>query len=418
MFTSNQLNHIRAQFDALQRLDDAGQKPLYFDGPGGSQLPNTVIDAISDYLRLGNSNMGGHNHAGQNTTQINRTARQQAATWLGADSDSIVFGLNSTSLMFNVSRAIAQTWQAGENIVVCSLNHFSHVSSWERAAHDKGVEVRTIALNADKNDLDYNMLDTLIDEKTRLVAVTLASNVIGTIVDVKRIIDKAKSVNALVSVDAVHAIVHLPVNAAQMGADFIFASAYKIGGPHLGMMYAKHEHLQHLNPYKVEPATNIAPMSWEQGTQSFEAQAGFIAMMNYWANLAFDTPSTALTQDNKSLAYQNVVAHELTLNKRILEHFARRPHLKLYGKTTANDRTPTFAFNLVKDGKIQNGAALSEYLGTRNIALGCGNFYAKTLVESLSPTAAVLRLGCLHYNTVDEIDELFEIMDLAINQLP
>ncbi|OOR93063.1 hypothetical protein B0181_00860 [Moraxella caviae] len=420
---AEQLAQLRGQFAALSHADDKGNLPIYFDGPGGSQVPKCVIDAVSGYLACGNSNMGGHNDAGVRTMAINASARQQAGVWLGAaDSHQIIFGQNSTSLMFMLARTLANTWQAGDNIVLSSLDHYSHVSSWQTAAQDKGVQVRMMPMNDAGDDLDYDACAQLIDERTRLVAVSLASNVIGAMVDVAPIIKAAKAVGAKVSLDAVHACVHTDVNAAALGADFVFASAYKIGGPHLGVLCADGQILASLTPYKVEPATNITPMAYEQGTQSFEAQAGFVAMMSYWANLAnvcqqTHTPANALTADNKSAAYQAVMAYEARQSEYILAKFRARPFLQLYGKQSAQGRTPTFAFNVVKQGVVQDGTALSQFLGEYNVALGYGNFYAKALAEKLSPTAQVLRMGCLHYTTFAEIDALFELVDAGVRQI-
>lgn len=412
-YIANHIHAIRDNFPALSHKID-GKMPLYFDGPGGSQLPKCVIDAMSKYLITGNSNMGGYNGAGKNTTHINDTARTLAGLWLGANKDEIVFGLNATSLMFHVSRSVARDWQAGDVIILSEIEHYSHVSSWEQVAKDKGVIVKKIPLNSSLTDLDYDSLDEMICPKTRLVAVSYASNVIGTVIDVPKIIKKAKAVGAWVSVDAVHGAVHLPIDVKALDVDFLFASAYKLGGGHLGMMYAKQEHLSTLKPYKVTPATDVAPMSWEQGTQSFEAQAGLVALMNYWTGL-----SGQQVFDGHGIlgAYREIVAYEQALTVHVLQKFAKRDNLILYGKHDSNGRTPTFAFNVLKNGQIMDGVAISQALGEQNIALGYGNFYAQSLCHALSPTGAVLRLGCLHYTTVCEIDVLFDELDKAIDKM-
>ena len=410
----DRLSDIRRQFAAFNYANDNGDLPIYFDGPGGSQVPDCVTQAMMDYLGHGNSNMGSHHHAGVQTMSMNQQARTQAAIWLGADADEIVFGQNATSLMFMISRVVAATWQAGDNVVVSSLDHYSQVSAWQLAAMERGVEVRMIPLNANHDDIDYQAAESMIDERTRLVAVGLASNLIGTIIDIKQLLKTVQSVGAWLSIDAVHAAVHMPIDVKALGADLLFASAYKIGGPHLGMMFARREILQALTPYKVAPATNKPPMSYEQGTQSFESQAGFIAMMRYWASLS---GADELTPDSKVNSYDLVSAYEQQQSQYILDKFGQRPFLKLYGKPSAEGRTPTFAFNIIKDGDIQSGAVLSRFLGKQNIALGYGNFYAQALAEALSPTGSVLRMGCLHYTTFDEIDRLFAAIDMGVDQV-
>lgn len=410
----DRLSDIRRQFAAFNYANENGDLPIYFDGPGGSQVPDCVTQAMMDYLRHGNSNMGSHHHAGVQTMSMNQQARTQAAIWLGADADEIVFGQNATSLMFMISRVVAATWQAGDNVVVSSLDHYSQVSAWQLAAMERGVEVRMIPLNANQDDIDYQAAKSMIDERTRLVAVGLASNLIGTIIDIKQLSKTVQSVGAWLSIDAVHAAVHMPIDVKALGADLLFASAYKIGGPHLGLMFARREILQALTPYKVAPATNKPPMSYEQGTQSFESQAGFIAMMRYWASLS---GADELTPDSKANSYDLVSAYENQQSQYILDKFGQRPFLKLYGKPSTEGRTPTFAFNIIKDGNIQSGTALSRFLGKQNIALGYGNFYAQALAEVLSPTGSVLRMGCLHYTTFDEIDRLFAAIDMGVDQV-
>lgn len=415
------IREIREQFLGLSTLDDKGQLPLLFDGPGGSQLPKSVVDAQANYLYRFNSNLGGYAKAGRVTQEINEQARNRAALWLGCQAKQVIFGLNSTSLMFQVARSLSKTWQAGDNIVVSAIDHFSHVSSWQTAARDCDVEVRFLPLVADGSELDLSLLDKLIDGKTRLVAVSLASNVLGSKTKIAPIIELAHAKGALVSVDAVHAIVHETVDVEHMTCDLLFASAYKIGGAHLGMCYLSAALQDVLQPYKVEPATNVPPHSWEQGTQSFEAQVAFIALMDYWIGLARKYGTNNAHYSERQLleqSYQLVYAHEQQLINVFLEQAKQRPYVVLYGHTTAEKRTPTFAFNLLRDNQFIPNKSVSEWMGARNVALPSGNFYALGVVNHLNiGELGFLRAGFLHYSCEEEVYRLFELLDEYMQEL-
>lgn len=405
--------HIRQAFLGLHKKDEQGQLPLFLDGPGGSQLPKAVVDSMADYLYHFNSNMGGFAHAGQVTQAVNLKARQAVGAWLNANPQQIFFGLNATSLMFHVARTLGQAWQAGDNIVLSSLEHFSNVSSWQAVAEDKGVAIRTIALSDDGSDLDYTTLDGLIDNKTRLIAITLASNVLGTKVDIAPIVAYAKRVGAVVAVDAVHAIVHDCLDVEALGADVLFASAYKIGAGRLGICYMSEKLLNTQRLYKVEPATNDRPNAWETGTQSFEAQASMVALLAYWADLAsFGEGKTDDLRSNLCRAYKLIKAHETKLAQAFLTHCQKRDYIRLYGKNSTDNRTPTFAFNLIKNGQIIDPKHVSTHFGKLNIALPCGNFYALDVARKLGlERLGFLRVGFLHYNSLDEVDRFFACLD-------
>ncbi|WP_274584705.1 cysteine desulfurase-like protein [Neisseria leonii] len=412
---------VRAQFPALTHADEAGRLPILFDAPGGSQVPRSVTEAVCRYLGLSNSNLGGYAAAGRETQAVNSAARQMAALWLGAQAEEIVFGLNSTGLMFQISRAVAKTWQRGDNIIVSAIDHYSHVSSWQSAAEDCGVEVRTLPLRADGADLDYGRLNDLADGRTRLMAYSLASNVLGTLTDSTPFRQTAARTGALISIDAVHAAVHRLIDVRDLDCDFLFASAYKLGGPHLGMMFAKAGHLRRLTPYKVEPATEAVPQRWEQGTQSFEAQAGFIALMDYWQNLAQfadGADSDGLPRRRLRAAYGRVQAYEAHLSSLILQHIRARPFIRLYGKDTAAGRTPTFAFNIETPSGILPPQAVSRWFGERNVAVGSGNFYALGVVRHFGiGQQGLLRMGCLHYHTEEEIGRFFALLDECVAEM-
>ncbi|UTO04445.1 aminotransferase class V-fold PLP-dependent enzyme [Moraxella sp. FZLJ2107] len=406
--------HIRQGFLGLSKPDEHEQLPLLLDGPGGSQLPKVVVDQMANYLYHFNSNLGGAAHAGRVTQETNDKARQAAGAWLNCSASSVFFGLNATSLMFHASRTIAQTWQAGDNIVLSSIDHFSHVSSWQLAAEDRGVQVRKIPLTADGSALDLSALPSLIDERTRLVAVSLASNVLGTKTKLAPITKAAHAVGAIVSVDAVHAIVHECVDVQALDCDVLFASAYKIGAARLGVCYMNERVLVAERFYKVEPATNALPNAWEQGTQSFEAQTSLIALLEYWANLG-GVPASEPLRTRLVAAYQVVGAHELSLIQAFLDGVQKRDYIRFYGHKDTANRTPTFAFNLIKDGQIIDPKAVSAWFGAKNIALPSGNFYALDVVRKLDLVeTGFLRVGFLHYNTIDEVARLFALLDECV----
>ena len=414
------IDTIRSHFPALHHADAGGQLPLFLDGPGGSQVPQAVLDAMVGYLGRYNSNFGGYADAGLRTSALVGDARAAAADWLGCAADEVFFGLNSTSLMFNLSRAVARTWQAGDNIVLSRMDHFSHVSSWQRAAEEQGVAVRFVPLNADGSDLDYAALPGLVDGRTRLLAFALASNVTGSFADAATLVRAARQVGAWVSIDAVHGAVHQLVDVRALDCDFLFASAYKLGGPHLGMCYGKREHLQSLRPYKVEPAAEAVPGRWEQGTQSFEAQAGFIAMIDYWAQLAaLGQPgpaaggSAAARRARLQASYERVHEYELGISRAVLQGLRQRPGVRLYGHDSAHGRSPTFAFNIVDgSGVICDPYAISQWFGQRNVAVGSGNFYALDILRHLGiADTGLLRIGCLHYTSHAEIERFFALLD-------
>lgn len=254
----------RAQFPALSQLHN--DKPVSFlDGPGGSQVPQSVLDEMTRYLGHFNSNLGGKFFSSEITTSMMQQGREGAAQFLNAESgNNIVFGPNMTSLTFQLSRAISREWQAGDEIIVTALDHYSNVSSWQQAAQDKGVTVKQVRVNEEDCTLDMAHFKELLTDKTRLVAVTYASNTTGSIVDVKSVIELAKQVDALVYIDAVHYAPHHLIDVQDLGCDFLACSAYKFFGPHLGIAYVSPKWVETLVPYKVEPATNFGLVGLKQ----------------------------------------------------------------------------------------------------------------------------------------------------------
>lgn len=392
----------RAQFSALSQTYQ-GEPIIFADGPGGSQVPQSVLDAMVQYLGHFNSNLGGHYFSSRITTDLVTTAREHAQTLLNAESaGNIVFGANMTSLTFSLSRAISRQWQTGDEVIVTALDHYSNVSSWQQAAEDKGATLHQARVNTKTGSLDVDHLISLLSPNTKLVALTYASNTTGSIVDVQRVIEAAHNVGALVYVDAVHYAPHHLIDVQQLGCDFLACSAYKFFGPHLGIVYVADQWLHSLSPYKVEPATNIGPGRFETGTQNFEALAGFIATVDYLAQ--WGNPTKPL-RERLQQSFEQINAHEQALSERFLSRISQCSAITLHGSSQSASaiRTPTFA--LTFDGMSPKQAA--TVLGKHNICVWNGHFYALGLIKQLGlDDNGVLRIGFMHYNTLQEVDAL------------
>lgn len=398
-------NLARAQFSALSQTHN--DLPVVFlDGPGGSQVPGSVLEAMNAYLGYFNSNLGGHYFSSRNTTDLMKQAREHAQVLVNAESsDNIVFGANMTSLTFQLSRAISRDWQAGDEVIVTALDHYSNVSSWQQAADDKGAIVHQARVDESDCSLDVEHLISLINDKTTLVALTFASNTTGSVVDVKRVIEAAHAVGAMVYVDAVHYAPHHLIDVQQLGCDFLACSAYKFFGPHVGIAYVAPKWLQTLRPYKVEPATDVGPGRFETGTQSFEGLAGVIAAVKYLAQWGKQGDSLRAQLVD---SYQQYNQHESALNERFMTRLSELEGVNLLGRTAADSRlrTPTFALTFAHHTPEQ----IAKQLGERNICVWNGHFYAMGLVRQLDieSKGGVVRIGFMHYNTLEEVDMLFD----------
>ncbi|CAM2911881.1 cysteine desulfurase-like protein [Vibrio neptunius] len=406
-------NLVRAQFRALQQSHN-DLPVMFLDGPGGSQVPNGVLEAMTAYLGFFNSNLGGHYFSSAHTTDLMKLARESAQALLNAESsDNIVFGANMTSLTFQLSRAISRNWQAGDEIIVTSLDHYSNVSSWQQAADDKQATVLQARVNEQDCSLDLEHLLSLISSKTKLIALTYASNTTGSIVDVKRVVEAAHKFGAMVYVDAVHYAPHHLVDVQQLGCDFLACSAYKFFGPHVGVAYVAPKWLHALQPYKVEPATNTGPGRFETGTQSFEGLAGVIAAVKYLAQWGKDGDDLRTRLID---SFQQFNQHESAISERFLARFAELKGVTLLGRNEANSelRTPTFALTFDHHSPEE----IAKKLGKRNICVWNGHFYALGLVRQLGleESGGVVRIGFMHYNTLEEVDILFDELKLILGQ--
>lgn len=374
------LNQIREQFPALAQYHN--DKPVtFFDGPGGSQVPQLVLDSMVGYLGRFNANLGGHYFSSQVTVDVMQNARESAQALLNAPSSgNIVFGANMTSLTFQLSRAISRDWQVGDEIIVSALDHYSNVSSWQQAAEDKGVTVHQVRINEEDCTLDMEHLSRLLSDKTRLVAVTYASNTTGSIVDVQQVVSMAHNVGAQVYVDAVHYAPHHLVDVQALGCDFLACSAYKFFGPHVGIAYIADQWLHSIRPYKVEPATNIGPGRFETGTQSFEGLAGVVSAVEYLAQ--FGEVGLPLRQRLEQ-SYQLYEQHEQRLSERFLQRLNALDGVNLFGiaKEDSQLRTPTFALTFDR----YSPEFIAKTLGEHNICVWNGHFYALGFTRILPP---------------------------------
>jgi cysteine desulfurase family protein (TIGR01976 family) len=313
---------VRARFPALSRAE-GGRLAAYLDGPGGTQVPQPVIDAMSGVLREGVSNLGGGFGASNSAETVTTQARQAMADMFNADPNEISFGQNMTSITFAISRALANTWKPGDAIVVTSLDHDANFTPWVRGATEAGVEVRIAEFDPATGELEPGAVGNLLDEKVRLVAVCAASNAIGTVVDVESVVGMAHQLGALVYLDAVHACPHRLLDVKALDCDFLVASAYKFFGPHTGVLYGKLDLLAALDVYKVRPAPSDPPGKMETGTQSFESMAGVTAAVDYLAGLAGDSGGSR--RDRLEAAYSLISGHERSLSAQFLEGSPRNP---------------------------------------------------------------------------------------------
>jgi cysteine desulfurase family protein (TIGR01976 family) len=381
--TAATIESVRARFTALQR-------PLaFFDGPGGTQVPDSVIDAIAGYLREANANSGGPFATSEATDAVLARAHETAARFLNATVEEVAFGANMTTLNFVLSRAAGRDWQAGGEIVCTKLDHDGNVSPWLELARDRGLTVRFAEIDDDCR-LDLEHLCSLLSDRTRVVAVPWASNAVGTLTPVAEVARLAHDAGALAWVDAVHYGPHGPIDVRAVDADVLLCSPYKFYGPHLGLAYVKREVAERWRPYKVRPADDF-PVGhrFETGTLAHELLAGFVAAVDYI----------------DSIGWPAIQAQERALALQFLERLPGT--VTLYGVPAIDGRVPTFAFTVEE----HTPRAVAEYLAERDIAVWDGNYYAVEVMERLGLGAeGAVRVGFVHYNTAAEVDRLLDAL--------
>ncbi len=403
------MESVRSQFPALTRIHQ-GHPVAYFDGPGGTQVPMAVVDAIGDYLLHHNANTHWVYPSSQETDALLHDARQVFAAFFNApDPAWVSFGQNMTTITFHLARALARQWGAGDELIVTELDHHGNVDPWRHAGEDAGLTVRTVPLAADGVSLDMDALASMLSPRTRLLAVGAASNAIGTITDVAAATRLAKAAGALVFVDAVHYAPHALVDVQALGCDMLACSSYKFYGPHQGILCARPDLIASLRLPKLRPAPSAPPDSLETGTQSHEGIVGAAAAVRFLASVAgpiSDAPQALRAALVES--YTRLHDDAAMLTRSLWEGLGTVTGVTRYGRPPGQPRTPTVSF--VVAGHTSH--AVAARLVDHGLFVSSGDFYAQTLVERLGHGQdGLIRIGCACYTTSDEIDRLIAAVD-------
>ena len=392
---------VRGQFPALERTHK-GRRAVYLDGPGGSQVAKPAIEAVSGYMRAGGANLHGAFPTSLETEEILRQTRRAVADFLGAEASEVAFGANMTTLTFAISRALSRTWDRDAEIVVTELDHRANVDPWLLAAAERGAKVRWVRVNPETLTLEMDDMEREINEKTKLVAVGLASNAVGTINDISAIARRAHEAGAFVAVDAVHAAPHIPIDRDVVGADVLTCSAYKFFGPHVGAAVVKRDLLEAMGVYKVEPAPDHIPDRLETGTQNHEGIAGVKGALDFIASLG---DGSSLREKLVS-GMRAIEEYEAVLAERFRAALREIPGIKLYAAPDGVHKTPTIAFRV--EGRTPR--EVCERMVDEAFFVADGHFYASTLARKLGiqDSGSWIRAGLAPYNTEEEVDGFIE----------
>lgn len=415
--------NCRSQFPALQLKDSSGRPAIYFDGPGGTQAPQSVIAAMNQHLVQRLSNTHGTFATSRATDETIHNARAAMADFLNAPAaENIAFGANMTSLTFHVSRSIGRDLKSGDEIILTRLDHDANVAPW-LALEEKGVTIKFLDFHPEDCTLAYEEFESLLSAKTKLVAVGYASNAVGTINDVDRIIKMAHAAGALVYVDAVHYAPHGPIDVQALDCDFLVCSAYKFFGPHVGVLYGKHEVMERLHAYKVRPQESTPPFKFETGTLNHEGLAGTTAAIEYLAELGRHVDNSAVLQASSwqgrrrdlKMAMAAIQEYERGLSQKLIAGLQAIPGVRVFGITDAkryHQRTPTVAMRMEK----HSPQTVAERLGEENIYVWDGHFYALEVITRLGyeDKGGVVRIGLVHYNTEEEIDRMLGVLQKLV----
>jgi cysteine desulfurase family protein (TIGR01976 family) len=400
---------VREHFPALQRTHN-GRNVVYLDGPGGSQVARSAIDAVSRYMNRGGANLHGAFPTSVETEEILRDTRQAVADFLGADPDEVAFGANMTTLTFAISRALSRTWDSNTEIVVTELDHRANVDPWLLAAAERGARVRWVRVNPETLTLEPDDMETAITDRTKLVAVGLASNAVGTVNDVAAMAGRAHEAGAFVAVDAVHAAPHIPIDRDAIGADALTCSAYKFFGPHVGVTAVKRDLLEAMSVYKVEPAPAYIPDKLETGTQNHEGIAGVKGALDFIASLG----DGSSPRDRLVSGMRAVEEYEADLAARFRAALREIPGLKLYAAPDDVRKTPTIAFRI--EGRTPR--EFCEHMVEKGFFVADGHFYASTLARKLGihDNGGWIRAGLAPYNTEEEIEGFIQSLERFVQR--
>ena len=411
------LEAVRSQFPALA-LTDNGTRRIYFDNPGGTQVPASVADAVADCLLTKNANLGAYFTTSIEAGDVVQSAREAMADFLNAPSASeIILGQNMTTITLHLSRSIGRTLKPGDEIVLSKMDHDANIGPWLQLARDLDVEVKWLPFSEDTFEFDLTVLDEIFTERTRLVCVGGASNMTGTINDVAAICAKAKEIGALTYIDGVQSAPHLPIDVQELDCDFFVCSPYKFFGPHQGVLWGRREILESLEPYKPRPLTSELPWCFESGTQSHEGAAGILACVEYFAEIGRTMAGDYMQNWSQfsgrrqqiHAAMELLFDYEKTLASHLIDGLLEIGGVTIQGisaKDAENRRVPTVSFTHESVAPDDIAKALAE----QNIYVWSGDFYAVDAAKTLGvyDTGGTLRVGPVHYNSIKEIDELLQ----------
>jgi cysteine desulfurase family protein (TIGR01976 family) len=398
--TTASIEEIRAHFPALTRVHN-GFPVAYFDGPGGTQVPRAVVEAMTDYLFNHNANAHWAFPTSQETDEIVANSRQALADFLNAAPQEIAFGQNMTSLTFHLARALGRGFASADEIIVTELDHHANVDTWRSLEKERGVKIRVAPMDIETGTLELGELEKLFNRKTRLLAIGAASNAIGTITDVKKACRMAKENGALSFVDAVHYAAHNLIDVREMDCDFLSCSAYKFYGPHIGVLYGRRELLEKIDFTKLRPSPNNAPERAETGTQSHESIAGAAAAVDFLASLS----TGATRRERLRNTFTEIHRRKKELFKILWEELSATPGVRPFGQPHQAERTPTVAFTV----RGAAARAVAAELAERGVFTSHGDFYASTVVEKLGlREEGLVRAGIACYTSRAEIERLIE----------
>lgn len=410
------VDEIRQLFPSLSIPSEDGTLPIFFDNPAGTQVPLRVMEAVTEYYRTMNANSGGYYATSRRNDAMAMQTRERVADFLNAASpNEIVIGPNMTSLNFALSRALARTLSAGDEIVLTRMDHDANVSPWTLIARDLDLQVKWVDIHAADCTLDMNSLEEALTERTKIVATAHASNAVGTINPIRQIAGMAHAVNAWHIVDAVQSAPHVPIDVQEIGCDFLLCSSYKFYGPHLGIMWGRQDLLNSLPAYKVRPAKDVAPNRWENGTPSFETWSALLACLDHWRSTGercgdADLPQYTGVRLDMKRALHAVSAYERALAAQLIEGLGAIRGVSIAGIVDSDRfgwRVPTVA--MVKDG--MSPAEIAAALAEQQVYVWSGDYYAPEIMKSLKRPDGMVRIGIGKYNTRAEVERVLSLIE-------